>query len=91
MDEEVCINKRSINILNVCDYNITYFQCYLSVIRFCLVRREIRKEHRTTVQTYTHIHKYIYIHTYMTDLNISSNLKSLFSFPQKLGCTAQDP
>ena len=51
MDEEVCVNKKSLSVLNFYDYNITYFQCYLSVLSFCLVRREIHREHRTTVQT----------------------------------------
>ena len=72
MDEKLCINIKRLNILNVCDYIITYFQCYLSVLSFCLVRQEISREHRTTVQTCdTYIHTYIhtcmhaYIHTYV--------------------------
>jgi hypothetical protein len=56
MDEEVYTNKKVLNILNVCDYNITYFQCYLSVLhgalRLCLVRREMHRHGRKTVQTY---------------------------------------
>ena len=42
MDKEVYINKKSLNILNICGYKITYFQCYLSILHgvlgFCLVR-----------------------------------------------------
>jgi hypothetical protein len=42
MDKEVYINTKSLNILNIYDYNVNYFQCYLSVLhgvlRFCLVR-----------------------------------------------------
>jgi hypothetical protein len=42
MDEEVHINKNSLNILNIYDYNITYFQCHHvvlhAVLSFCLER-----------------------------------------------------
>ena len=42
MDKEVYINEKSLNILNIYGYNITYFQCYLSILHgvlcFCLVR-----------------------------------------------------
>jgi hypothetical protein len=42
MDKEVYINKKSLSTLNIYGYNITYFQCYLSVLRgvlsFCQVR-----------------------------------------------------
>jgi hypothetical protein len=42
MDEEVHINTKSLNILNIYDYNIRYFRYYLiilhGVLSFCLVR-----------------------------------------------------
>jgi hypothetical protein len=66
----MCVNTKTLSILNIYVYNIPYFQCYCSalqgVLSFCLVRWASHADRQKTLQT---------CNTYMTDLKIPLKLK----------------